>query len=177
MSGSLSNEPAVAEALVGLGGNLGHARETIGKAIEIFCDGAEVCLLARSSDYRTPPWGDANQPPFVNAAIAVETEVSAHVLLERALSTERRLGRDRLTQRRWGPRVIDIDILAYGDLVIENPELTLPHPRLLERAFVLIPLAEIRPDWIIHGIRVGDAALAADATGIERLNASEISAS
>ena len=159
------------EALIGFGANLGDARRTIGSAIRIFCDGEQVQLLAHSSDYRTPPWGDTDQPPFINAAIAVATELPARALLDRALAVEKQLGRDRTTQRRWGPRAIDIDILAYGDVTIEEPGLVLPHPRLLERAFVLIPLAEIRPDWIVGGTRLRDAARAADATGIERLPA------
>ena len=164
------------EALIGLGANLGDARATIGRAVDIFCDGAQVRLLTRSSDYCTPPWGDTDQPPFINAAIAVATALTPRALLDRALATEKRLGRDRHTQRRWGPRAIDIDLLAYDDLILDEPGLVLPHPRLLERAFVLIPLAEIRPDWIIGGTRIGDAARAADATGIVRLVAAENSA-
>ena len=164
------------EALIGLGANLGDARATIGKAIGLFCDGEQIRLLARSSDYRTPPWGDTDQPPFINAAIAVATELPARALLDRALAAEQQLGRDRQTQRRWGPRAIDIDILAYGDLAIDEPGLVLPHPRLLERAFVLIPLAEIRPDWVIGGTRLRDAARAANAAGIERLPGPENSA-
>lgn len=159
------------EALIGFGANLGDARRTIGKAIGLFCDGEQVRLLARSSDYRTPPWGDTNQPPFINAAIAVKTRLTPRALLDRALAVEKQLGRDRITQRRWGPRAIDIDILAYGDVTIEEPGLVLPHPRLLERAFVLIPLTEIRPDWMVGGTRLDDAARAADAAGITRLPA------
>lgn len=164
------------EALIGLGANLGDARATIGKAIGLFCDGEQIRLLARSSDYRTPPWGDRDQPPFINAAIAIETELAPRTVLDRALATEQRLGRDRSAQRRWGPRAIDIDILAYGDMVTDEPGLVLPHPRLLERPFVLIPLAEIRPDWLIGGARIRNAARAADAVGIERLPGLENSA-
>ena len=115
-------------------------------------------LTARSSDYRTPPWGVTDQPPFVNAVIAVTTSLSPHELLARAEKCERALGRDRTLERRWGPRSIDIDLLAYDDLVLNDPDLILPHPHLFERAFVLVPLAEIAPERVIAGVRVRDGA-------------------
>ena len=161
----------MAEALLGLGGNIGDVRAALGKAIARFADGAEVKLIARSSDYRTPPWGVIDQPPFINCAIAVETTLSPHALLERAHEVERALGRDRANEQRWGPRTIDIDILAYDDLVLNEAGLTLPHPRLFERAFVLVPLAEIMPERVIARQRIADAAARIDATGIEKLPA------
>ena len=91
--------------------------------------------------------------------------------MTRALDVERALGRDRTREQRWGPRGIDIDLIAYGDLAIEEPGLTLPHPRLFERAFVLVPLAEIAPDRLIAGRRVRDALARLDAAGIEKLPA------
>jgi 2-amino-4-hydroxy-6-hydroxymethyldihydropteridine diphosphokinase len=157
------------ESLVALGGNVGDVRETIARAIAAFCDGREVRLLRRSSDYRTPPWGVEDQPPFVNVAIAVDTTISPAALLARAQAVERALGRDRTTERRWGPRPIDIDLLAVGDVATSTPELTLPHPRLFERAFVLVPLAEIAPEHVVGGIRIKDALARLDPTGIERL--------
>src|SRR5438045_2876976 len=99
---------AVAEALVALGGNVGDARTTLQRAIELFCDGKDVRLLARSSDYRTPPWGDENQPPFVNLCIAVETQLAPQALLARAQEVERAFGRERSKDRRWGPRTADL---------------------------------------------------------------------
>jgi 2-amino-4-hydroxy-6-hydroxymethyldihydropteridine diphosphokinase len=159
----------MAEALVALGGNVGDVRDTLDRAIAAFCDGEEVCLLARSSDYRTPPWGVADQPPFVNLCIAVETGLTPHALLARAQAVERALGRERSKERRWGPRPIDIDLLAYDDLALDSPDLTLPHPRLFERAFVLVPLAEIAAERIIGGIKVSDALARIDRTGIELL--------
>jgi 2-amino-4-hydroxy-6-hydroxymethyldihydropteridine diphosphokinase len=90
-------------------------------------------------------------------------------LLDRALAVERTLGRDRSREQRWGPRSIDIDLLAYDDVALDEPGLTLPHPRLLERAFVLVPLAEIVPDRIVAGVRVRDALARLDTRGIERL--------
>jgi 2-amino-4-hydroxy-6-hydroxymethyldihydropteridine diphosphokinase len=159
----------VAEALIALGGNVGDARATLAKAVDMFCDGADVQLRARSSDYRTAPWGDADQPAFINLCIAVTTRLSPQALLDRAHEVERTLGRDRTKERRWGPRTADLDILAYDDLVLQEPALTLPHPRLFERAFVLVPLAEIVPDRIIAGIRVRDAVTRVDASSVERL--------
>jgi 2-amino-4-hydroxy-6-hydroxymethyldihydropteridine diphosphokinase len=159
----------MADALVALGGNIGDARATLDQAVQLFCDGTEVRLRARSSDYRTPPWGDKDQPPFINLCVAVTTELPPLALLERAQKVEQLLGRDRANERRWGPRTVDLDLLAYDDLVLEGPALTLPHPRLFERAFVLAPLAEIAPERMIAGRRVRDALLRVDATGIERL--------
>lgn len=159
----------MAEALIALGGNVGDTRTTLDKAVELLCDGSKVRLLARSSDYRTPPWGDTEQPAFINRCVAVSTELAPQALLQRAQEVERALGRDRVKDRRWGPRTVDLDILTYDDLTLNSPTLTLPHPRLFERAFVLVPLAEIAPDRIIAGIRVGDALARVDTTGIERL--------
>jgi 2-amino-4-hydroxy-6-hydroxymethyldihydropteridine diphosphokinase len=160
----------VPEALIALGGNVGDARATIARAIAVFCDGETVILLNRSSDYATPPWGVTDQPPFVNAAISVSTSLSPQALLRRAHSVERAFGRDRDREdRRWGPRTIDIDLLAYEDLVLHEHDITLPHPRMLERAFVLVPLAEIAPEWKISGIPVREALGRVDRTGIERL--------
>lgn len=161
----------MAEALLGLGGNVGDVRATLDRAVATFADGDQVKLLARSSDYRTPPWGVTDQPPFINCAIAVETTLAPRALLSHAHDVERGLGRDRAQERRWGPRTIDIDLLSYDDVAIDEPDLTLPHLRLFERAFVLLPLAEIVPDRIIAGRRVADAAAAIDAAGIEKLPA------
>jgi 2-amino-4-hydroxy-6-hydroxymethyldihydropteridine diphosphokinase len=159
----------MAEAWLALGGNIGDARANIARAIAMLCDGALVRLVARSSDYRTPPWGLTNQPDFVNAAVEVETSLSPHQLLSRAQACERALGRDRAKERRWGPRLIDIDVLAYDDVELHDADLTLPHPFLFARAFVLVPLAEIAPERIIAGIRVRDALARIDTRGIEKL--------
>jgi 2-amino-4-hydroxy-6-hydroxymethyldihydropteridine diphosphokinase len=135
----------------------------------MLCNGAVVWLLARSSDYRTPPWGVTDQPPFINAVIAVGTSLGPHELFSRALAVERALGRDRRQERQWGPRTVDLDLIAYDDLELNDPDLTVPHFRLFERAFVLVPLAEIAPDRVIAGIRVSDALKRIDASGIEKL--------
>jgi 2-amino-4-hydroxy-6-hydroxymethyldihydropteridine diphosphokinase len=162
-------ELAAADVLVGLGGNVGDVRATIARAIAELCHGTDIRLLQRSSDYRTPPWGVTDQPPFINACISVATRLPPRAVLDRALAVERALGRDRAREERWGPRRIDIDLLAYGDLMIAEPGLELPHPRLMQRAFVLVPLAEIVPDRIIAGLRIAEAVAKLDAGGIERL--------
>jgi 2-amino-4-hydroxy-6-hydroxymethyldihydropteridine diphosphokinase len=159
----------MAEALIALGGNVGDVRETLARAIEALCDGAIVGLLARSSDYRTPPWGVTDQPPFINCAIVADTALPPLDLLDRAQTIERQFGRDRSKERRWGPRTLDIDLIAYEGITLDIPELTLPHPRALERAFVLAPLAEIAPEQTIKGVRITDALAQVDRAGIEKL--------
>jgi 2-amino-4-hydroxy-6-hydroxymethyldihydropteridine diphosphokinase len=159
----------MAEALLALGGNVGNSRAILDRAIALLCDGKDIRLIARSSDYRTPPWGFKYQPDFVNLAIAVETALDPRELLARAQQVELRLGRDRILEKRNGPRTADIDIIAYDDVTMDEPNLTLPHPRLFERAFVLVPLAEIAGDRIIAGRQVAEAAKAVDTGGIYRM--------
>lgn len=159
----------MAEALIALGGNVGDARATLAAAIEELCDGAAVRLRARSSDYRTPPWGVEDQPPFVNCAIAVETSLAPHDLLKLAQRIEAAHGRNRAAETRWGPRTLDIDLIDHGGIELATADLTLPHPRALQRAFVLLPLAEIVPNGTIAGVRIADALAKIDGSGIERL--------
>jgi 2-amino-4-hydroxy-6-hydroxymethyldihydropteridine diphosphokinase len=157
------------EALLALGGNVGDVRATLERAVAMLCESNLVRLRARSSDYLTAPWGLEQQPEFVNLCIAVETALTPAALLERAQQVERTLGRDRADEVRWGPRRIDIDLLAYDDMAIKQPELELPHPHLFERAFVLVPLAEIVPDRIIAGTKVRDALARLDTSGVRKL--------
>jgi 2-amino-4-hydroxy-6-hydroxymethyldihydropteridine diphosphokinase len=159
----------MADVLIALGGNVGDVRATFKKAIANICGMAQAALLARSSDYATPPWGEANQPRFVNACIEIETALDPHALLFTLQKVEQKFGRDRSKEQRWGPRTLDLDLIAYDDVRLDRPELTLPHPRLFERAFVLVPLAEIAPDRMIAGRRVGDALMPLSTDGIERL--------
>jgi 2-amino-4-hydroxy-6-hydroxymethyldihydropteridine diphosphokinase len=159
----------MAEAFIALGGNIGDVSSTFDQAIAALCDDASVWLTARSSDYRTPPWGVTDQPPFVNAVIAVATSLRPHDLLARAQECERALGRNPARERRWGPRSIDLDLLAYDDLILIDRDLILPHPHLFQRAFVLVPLTEIAPDRVIAGVPVREALQRADASGIEKL--------
>jgi 2-amino-4-hydroxy-6-hydroxymethyldihydropteridine diphosphokinase len=159
----------MAEALIALGGNVGNVRDTLDRAIAAFCDGAAVRLLARSSDYRTPPIGVTEQPPFINCAIVAATELPPPALLARAQSVEVEFGRNRSQEQHWGPRTLDIDLIAYDDLAMTALELILPHPRALERAFVLLPLAELVPERRISGVRIKNALARVDQAGIEKL--------
>ena len=161
----------MAEALLALGGNVGDVRTTLARAVTALCDGTDVRLAARSPDYLTPPWGVVDQPSFVNLCIAVDTTLTPLALLARAQAVERAFGRDRSREQHWGPRVLDIDLLTYDDITLDIPELTLPHPRMLERAFVLVPLADIAPDRVVAGTRVSDALKQIDAGNIVRLPA------
>jgi 2-amino-4-hydroxy-6-hydroxymethyldihydropteridine diphosphokinase len=139
----------------------------MGAALRMLDGGAETRVTAVSSLYRTPPWGKLDQPDFLNAAAAVETALSPRALLDLCLDVERRLKRVR--EERWGPRLIDIDILVFGDRVIHETGLEVPHPRMLERAFVLAPLAEIAPGLSVGGRSVSERLVAVDISGIERL--------
>jgi 2-amino-4-hydroxy-6-hydroxymethyldihydropteridine diphosphokinase len=159
----------MAEALLALGGNVGDVRATFDSAIAMLCEGREVHLLARSADYRTPPWGITDQPAFVNCCLRIDTSLTPRALLTRTQTVEIALGRNRAKERRWGPRTVDIDLIAYDEVCCEEPDLTLPHPRTLERAFVLVPLAEIAPDWMIQGTAVAAALARLDSGGIEKL--------
>ncbi|HLZ05545.1 MAG TPA: 2-amino-4-hydroxy-6-hydroxymethyldihydropteridine diphosphokinase [Bradyrhizobium sp.] len=159
----------MASVLIALGGNVGDVRATFPKAIATICGMAHATLLARSSDYATPPWGEEDQARFVNACIEIETSLDPHALLVALHRVEQQFGRDRAGERRWGPRTLDLDLIAYDNVAIDKPDLTLPHPRLFERAFVLVPLAEIAPDRVIRGRRVAEALEDLSTEGIERL--------
>jgi 2-amino-4-hydroxy-6-hydroxymethyldihydropteridine diphosphokinase len=159
----------MADALIALGGNVGDVRATFQKAIAHICGMTQAALLARSSDYATPPWGEAEQPRFINACIEIDTPLDPHALLFALQKIESKFGRDRGSERRWGPRTLDLDLIAYDDVSLQKPELTLPHPRLFERAFVLVPLAEIAPDRVIGGRSITSALAALSTAGIERL--------
>lgn len=154
-------------AWIGLGANLGDAAATVGAAMTAL-DGLPATRLCQASRlYATPAWGNEDQPPFVNAVAAVETLLSADELLQAMLALEQRFGRVRDPALHWGPRALDLDLLLYGAQVIDQPGLQVPHPYLHERAFVLVPLAEIAPELTIPGQgRVRDAVMRVDACGI-----------
>ncbi len=141
----------------------------MGAALRILDADDNTRVVAVSSLYRTPPWGKLDQPDFLNAAAEISTTLAPRPLLELCLDAERRLKRVR--EERWGPRLIDIDILVYGERIIHETGLEVPHPRMLERAFVLAPLAEIAPGLAVGGKSVAERldAVAVDAAGIERL--------
>lgn len=156
-------------AYLALGGNVGDSRALLADAVDMLAATPGVTLVARSSDYKTPPWGVTDQAPFVNLAVAIDTSLKPLALLARVQEVERALGRDRAREQRWGPRTVDIDIIAYGDLSLDEPGLLLPHPRLFERAFVLMPLAEIAVGHQIAGRDLAAALGGLDTAGIERL--------
>jgi 2-amino-4-hydroxy-6-hydroxymethyldihydropteridine diphosphokinase len=106
-------------------------------------------LRAAATPIQTAPVSDIPQGAFLNSAAVIETRLSPRHLLAALLEIERSRGRDRAAERRWGPRTLDLDLLLYGDLVLDVPGLTLPHPRLHERGFVLVPLAQIAPGWVV----------------------------
>jgi 2-amino-4-hydroxy-6-hydroxymethyldihydropteridine diphosphokinase len=155
----------LAEAYLGLGSNLGDKAAMLDAAVTALSASPGITVTARSRNYRTPPWGDTDQDWFLNAAVGIETALPPHALLEACLSAETRLGRVR--ERRWGPRVIDIDVLHYAGATVSDERLVLPHRFLRERAFVLVPLAEIAPDLVIGGESVVEALGKLDRSGIE----------
>ena len=137
-------------AYIGIGANLGNRDETIARALELLARRPAVEVLEVSTLRETDPVGYADQPRFLNGAAAVETELDPRTLLHELLAVERELGRTRAGPR-FGPRTIDLDLLVYGDREVSEPGLTVPHPRLAERAFALEPLAELDPDLEIPG--------------------------
>jgi 2-amino-4-hydroxy-6-hydroxymethyldihydropteridine diphosphokinase len=141
----------VAKAFVGIGSNLGEPERQISEALNLLRAEDGIDVVAVSSLRETEPVGYQDQPNFLNGAAALETDLSPRELLERLLAIERRLGRERGTGPRFGPRKIDLDLLLYGDETVDEPGLTLPHPRLAERRFALEPLAELDPSLEIPG--------------------------
>lgn len=138
-------------AAVGLGGNLGDAASTVREALRALDALPSTRLLHASPLYRTAAWGNTDQPDFVNAAALLETRLEARALLDGLLGIERRFGREREAAVQWGPRILDLDLLLYGDAVIDEPGLRVPHPYLHERAFALVPLAQLGPGLQVPG--------------------------
>ena len=154
------------KAWLGIGSNIGDMAAMLDRAVAALAAVPGIQVVARSSDYRTPPWGKTDQPWFLNGAVAIDTDLTPHALLDACQGIERDLGRIR--EERWGPRIIDIDVLAYEGAAVDDERLVLPHRYVRERAFVLVPLAEIAPDLTIGGETVSDALAKLDRTGIER---------
>ncbi|MBO0902115.1 2-amino-4-hydroxy-6-hydroxymethyldihydropteridine diphosphokinase [Jiella sonneratiae] len=157
-------------AHLGLGGNLGDPGATMAAALRAIDARDDCAVVAVSRLFRTPPWGNTDQPDFINACAALDTTLSPRRLLDLALATERDFNRVRA--ERWGPRTLDIDVLDYAGETWNDADLTLPHPRIGERAFVLVPLADIAPGLVVGGARVADLAGAVDAGGIVAVTAS-----
>ena len=158
---------AMATILLALGSNLGDRAENLARARGLLAD--SLTLLDSSPIYETEPWGVTDQPDFLNQALLAECDLTPEALLALVKEIEARMGRD-FAAVRYGQRVIDIDILAYDDLLVDSPRLTIPHQRLAERAFVLMPLNDIAPDWEHPGLHLTVAQMLAqvDASGVER---------
>jgi len=138
-------------AYVGLGSNLGDREASLRAAVDLLEANPEIQIVAVSRFRETDPVGLVNQPRFLNGAVAIDTELAAPDLLDRLLTIERDLGRERGVGPRWGPRTIDLDLLLYGDETFQRPGLTVPHPRLHERRFALEPLADLDPALVVPG--------------------------
>lgn len=137
------------KATLGLGGNIGDPKALMAQALRLLDERDDCRVLAVSKLYMTPPWGKTDQADFFNCCALIETTLAPENLLATGLSIEKGMKRERV--ERWGPRTIDIDVLTYGDVERDTQPLQLPHPRMTERAFVLMPLADIADDLIVKG--------------------------
>ena len=139
-------------AWLGLGGNIGDVKSTMIEALRCLSENGDVTVTAVSPIYKTPPWGVEDQAWFLNCCVEISTRLSPEELLELCQFAERQGKRERV--QRWGPRTIDIDIVAFEGVRQTEQRLTIPHPRATERAFVIIPLADITPDLLLDGTPV-----------------------
>lgn len=157
------------EAFIALGSNLGDARGQVLRAFDALAGLAHTRLIERSPLYLTPPWGVVDQPAFINAVAHIDTALSPHDLLDALLGIERAAGRVRDGER-WGPRTLDLDVLHLDGVTLSDERLTLPHPRIAERAFVLLPLHDLAPDLVLPGQgRVADLLARVDSADCERV--------
>jgi 2-amino-4-hydroxy-6-hydroxymethyldihydropteridine diphosphokinase len=159
--------PIEEHAYLCLGGNLGNPRESMTAALQRIDADRMTKVVAVSALFRTPPWGVLEQPHFLNAVAEVRTRRSPRALLDLCLDTEVVLKRVR--GERFGPRVIDIDLLLYGDRSVKQVGLEIPHPRMVARAFVLAPLADLAPELTFRNVRVASYLTGLDSTGIEKI--------
>ena len=158
---------ATHRAYLGLGGNLGDRHKTLDFALDALASLSQTSLQAISSRYETEPWGVTEQPAFLNMCVSLATGLTPHALLEDCQAIELKAGRQR--RERWGPRTLDIDILLYDDLEISDDTLKIPHPGILDRAFVLKPLVEIAPSLKVGGISAAAALVRLGDGGIVRV--------
>jgi 2-amino-4-hydroxy-6-hydroxymethyldihydropteridine diphosphokinase len=156
------------QTAIALGSNLGDSYQILIHALEAIARSPHITLLAQSSIYRTQAVGPP-QPDYLNACALLDTSLSPQALLQRLLSLETQFGRVR--RERWGPRLLDLDLLLFGDRQVQTPTLEIPHPRMAERAFVLIPLAEIAADWIDprSGQAIAHLLQHCDCSGVQQL--------
>lgn len=151
--------------MLGLGGNLGDPVHAMAAALRALDEREDCRVVGVSRVYRTPPWGKTDQSHFFNACAGIETRLPPEELLDVCLDIERGMKRERI--ERWGPRTLDIDILTFEDVVQSAPRLELPHPRMTDRGFVLMPLADLAPDLVVDGLTVREWLSRADKAGIE----------
>ncbi|MBP3035764.1 2-amino-4-hydroxy-6-hydroxymethyldihydropteridine diphosphokinase [Arthrobacter sp. zg-ZUI100] len=160
------NAQGAVNAILALGSNLGASRDTLSRAVAELADLPGVRLQAVSPVVRTRPVGGPEQPDFLNLVVSVETDLDPHELLAHCQAVENAHHRER--EVRWGPRTLDVDIITYGDLVLDDETLTIPHPRAHTRAFVLQPWAWMDPGATLNGTPVSElAARAEDLPGLE----------
>jgi 2-amino-4-hydroxy-6-hydroxymethyldihydropteridine diphosphokinase len=170
MGGHCNHPPEGCEvkAVIALGSNLGDRLATMNRALDALARLPGTKLLGISRVYETDPVGYADQPQFLNAAVLVETTLSPHALLGACLGIEAANGRVR--DQLNGPRTLDLDLIVYKGQRVAHPELTLPHPRMLERSFVLVPLADLFPDGDALGVAFGEELKKLGTNGITRLD-------
>jgi 2-amino-4-hydroxy-6-hydroxymethyldihydropteridine diphosphokinase len=167
----LSGRRDSVSAFIALGGNIGDPESAMCAALDVFAAAPDISVIGVSGLYRTPAWGPVRQPDYLNAVAELLTRLSPRALLEFGLEVER--GLNRVRRERWGPRLIDVDILVYDALTIDEPGLEIPHPRMLERPFVMVPLAEIAAGLSIGGATAAEHAARLDRTGIARIKTAD----
>lgn len=152
---------------IALGSNLGDSIAILEGALSTLAQNEAIAVVSRSSWYKTAPVGPP-QPDYINGCAILEVRLSPQDLLETLLEIEKQFGRTR--RERWGPRTLDLDLLLFDDLILDTPPLQIPHPRMRERAFVLVPLAEIAPEWIdpVTGVAIAQLLEAVDCSGVHR---------
>jgi 2-amino-4-hydroxy-6-hydroxymethyldihydropteridine diphosphokinase len=158
----------MARSAIALGSNLGDSHTILESALETLHQTPDIQVEARSSWYNTKPIGPP-QPDYLNGCALLKTTLTPHALLSVLLSTELQFGRVR--RERWGSRTLDLDLILFDDLILQTSTLQIPHPRMAERAFVLVPLTEIAPDWIdpVSGCPIRELAQAIDLSGVQKL--------
>ncbi len=162
-------QPAhAALSAIALGSNLGDSHTILAEAVKTIAQTTGITLQVRSSWYQTAPVGPP-QPNYLNGCVLLKVQLTPQELLATLVKIEAQFGRTR--QQRWGPRTLDLDLLLFDDLILDTPTLQLPHPRMTERAFVLVPLAEIAPDWVepVSGKAIIELVQAVDCSGVRRL--------
>lgn len=159
----------MADALISLGSNIGNPLAALQQAMDQLAEDPAIRIKMRSSFYRTTPVGPVAQDDFINAAVLISTSLLPDALMQCLLDIETKMGRDRTNAVRFGPRVIDLDLILYDDVKQKSDLVELPHPRFRERAFVLVPLAELAPEWRVDEVTLSELAARVGDQGVNRL--------